>query len=592
MAYKLEEAGLDGILNGAQFPAWGHFGFHWITNHHNIAGMLTESASAKLATPLYIDPSQLTGGDQTPFPEYAPQTNFPNPWPGGWWRLRDIVERQKVSAWAILDLAARNKDTVLRNSYQKAKRQTERGAASKVQAYIVAPQQHDALTARKLVQVLLNQGIEVHQAAEDFHNNGCIYPKGTYVVFLAQPKFGVITQLLGQTEYPDNHWTRNPDGTTSIFDTATDTVAEYMGVDIIAATKPVHGTFDVVSQLPVQPGHVAGAGEHGFVFDARLNDSYRAVQRFLRQGITVWRTDEPLGVGDCALPAGTFVVDGAAAEQVKSIAAELGVCFCSLTQEPNVAKHELKPLRVGLYQRYYGGNADEGWTRFVFDKFEQPYETVMDDDIKAGNLKDKFDVLIFPSDWEQMIVDITQPSRDPRQAMFLRWFGDTVPPQYRSGIGQEGVKAVREFVEAGGRLVAFNRACQFAINTCNLNVRNVVEGLGAQDYVTHGSTLRSEVDIDDPLAYGMPEEALIFNWNSPVLQVADRFRAENYRVVVRYPEKDILQSGKLVGEQRIAGKAAMIAAKCGKGEAVLFAFAPQHRGQTHGTYKLLFNCLL
>ena len=127
IAYKLEENGKTGILNAAQFPGWGHFGWHWITPFHNIAGMLTESASANLATPVYVHPEQLEG-DSLQFPEYKAQSTFPHPWPGGWWRLRDVVEQKKIAAWALLDLAARNKETVLRNAYLKAKRQTERGA--------------------------------------------------------------------------------------------------------------------------------------------------------------------------------------------------------------------------------------------------------------------------------------------------------------------------------------------------------------------------------------------------------------------------------------------------------------------------------
>jgi hypothetical protein len=119
----------------------------------------------------------------------------------------------------------------------------------------------------------------------------------------------------------------------------------------------------------------------------------------------------------------------------------------------------------------------------------------------------------------------------------------------------------------------------------------VVAGLGPKDYNTHGSTLHVQIDNNDRLGLGMPEDALILNWDSPVLQINDNFRAENYRVIVRYPQENILQSGLLVGEERLAGKAAMVAARYGQGEVVLFAFPPQHRGQTHGTFKLLFNCL-
>jgi hypothetical protein len=126
IAYKLEEEGFKGILNAAQYAGWGHFGWHWITPFHNIAGMLTESATVNYATPVYVHPEQLKANARM-FPEYEAQSSFPNPWPGGWWHLRDIVEQQKTAAWAVLDQAARNKETVLKTAAIKAKNQILRG---------------------------------------------------------------------------------------------------------------------------------------------------------------------------------------------------------------------------------------------------------------------------------------------------------------------------------------------------------------------------------------------------------------------------------------------------------------------------------
>jgi hypothetical protein len=203
----LEEKGKSGILNDAQFSGWGHFGWHWITPFHNIAGMLTESASVKIATPIYIQPDQLRGGARQ-FPKYEAQTTFPDPWPGGWWRLRDIVDQQKITAWAALDLAARNRKTVLWNAYLKASRQTERGAAGEPKAYVIPVLQHDPLTAVKMINTLLLSGVEIQQAQADFAAGGISYPKGTFVISLAQPKMGLIRNLLGRTFYPDNDWTR------------------------------------------------------------------------------------------------------------------------------------------------------------------------------------------------------------------------------------------------------------------------------------------------------------------------------------------------------------------------------------------------
>ena len=161
-ATKLEAAGKTGVIGNAIYSGWGHMGFHWITPFHNIAGMLTESASARLATPLYIHPDSLRGGPRN-LPEYETQTNMPSLWPGGWWRVRDIVEQQKIAAWATVDLAARNREVVLWNMYLKGTRQTERGGKGDVKAYAIAMPQHDPLTARKLVNMLLNSGVEVQQ---------------------------------------------------------------------------------------------------------------------------------------------------------------------------------------------------------------------------------------------------------------------------------------------------------------------------------------------------------------------------------------------------------------------------------------------
>ncbi|MFQ6053323.1 MAG: M14 family zinc carboxypeptidase, partial [Candidatus Bathyarchaeia archaeon] len=244
MAYKLEEAGRTGVLNAAQYLGWGHLGFHWITAYHNIAGMLTESASARLATPLYVHRGQLRGDRRGTLASYDPQTNFPHPWPGGWWRLRDIVEQQKIAAWAALDLAARHRETLLRNAYLKAKRQTERGAQGEPRAYVIPRDQHDPLTGAKLVDKLLVQGVEIRVALEEFAADGVRYPAGSYVILLSQPKSGLVKTLLGRTRYPDNTWTRDRGGSPlRPQDTATDTMAEFMGVRVDPVSGRVEGAF-------------------------------------------------------------------------------------------------------------------------------------------------------------------------------------------------------------------------------------------------------------------------------------------------------------------------------------------------------------
>ncbi len=596
MAYKLEEAGKTGILNASLFPAWSHLGFHWMGNYHNIASMLTESAHAKLATPMYIHKNQLKGEDDRKqlldeggntlraFPHYKPQTNFPHPWEGGWWRVRDIVEQQKISAWGLLDMAARNKDTILRNAYLKAKRQTALGASDASTAYLIRPDQHDPLTVVRTINKLLVQGIDIQKSTQAFTANGSNYPAGTYCIPLNQPKMGVIKTLLGRTLYPDDAWTRQPDGTPQRpYDSATDTMAEFMGVEAVPVNGNIKGDFETVMAPEPLIGEVVGISQVGYLFDGRLNDSFKALNRLFDQGVEVSRLHETVVVGDEKFPAGAFVAAAGAENLLTEIAEDCGVTFHALESGLEIEQSEIRRARVGMYQRYWGGNMDEGWTRLVLEQYGFPYQTLRDAEIKAGNLNECIDVLILPDDPIDMIIGDNAEDR-------LR--ENPVPSEYRSGIGEEGVKAIKEFVQSGGTLVTLNQACNFVIETLDLPVQNVLTGKSAKDFYCPGSTLHASINTNHRLTYGMPDEGLIFFWSGPTFRVRPSFSNERCEILVEYPERDILQSGWLVGEEQIAGTAGLISVEYGEGSVVLFGFRPQHRAQTHGTFKLFFNALV
>lgn len=578
IAYKEEEAGMSGVLNMAQYSGWGHFGFHWVTPFHNIAGMLTESASAKLATPIYIHPQQLRG-DTRGLPEYEQQTTFPNPWPGGWWRLRDVVERQKISAWAILDLAARNRETVLWNAYLKAKRQTERGAAGDPAFYVVPAGQHDPLTAMKLVNKLLAQGVEVRQSAAAFTTSaGMAYAAGSWVVPMAQPKMGLIHYLLGRTRYPDNEWTRSRDGSPMRpYDMATDTLFEFMGVRVDPAGGALPSDLRRLD-ADLKPAGKIARGEAGYLLDTRLNDSFRAVNLLLDKGVAVRRVDST----------GDFVVAQAPQPVVDSVARETGVDFRPATAAP--ASHELKRLRVAMYQRYYGGNIDEGWTRLLLEQFGFPYKTLMDAEIKKGGLNERYDVIILPEDSTSRITGERTQRAGERAASSRP--DESVPPEYRTGIGNEGVTALKTFVEKGGTLVTLGGASQFAIEKLDVAARNVTSNRNSKQFWCPGSTLRLKVNNRHPLAYGMPADALGVFLNSTAFDIVPGEHDERYEVVARYPDRDLLESGWLLGEDTLAKKAAVLSVRQGSGRVVLIGIRAQHRAQTHGTYKLLFNALV
>jgi len=576
MAYKMDEAGLTGAIGSAIYSGWGHFGFHWITPFHNIAGMLTESASARLATPLFVQPDQLRGARA--LPEYQEQTTFPSPWPGGWWHVRDIVERQVVASLAPLEMAARNRETVLRNAFNKASRQIERGREGDVAAYVIPAEQHDHVTMQKMVDRLLDQGVSVEQALHEFDHEGRVYDAGTYVVSTAQPKRGVIRWLLGRTFYPDNSYTRDRDGDPiPPYDMSTDVMAEFMGVRVDPVATPVE------TELAGVYGHVEASGivsmgTFGYVLDGRLNDAFDAVNRLFAAGVPVRRADQD-GEG---FRAGDFIVGPAAEETtVEEAADESGVDFVALDVDATAASYPLTPRRIGVYQRYYGGNTDEGWTRWLLEDFQFEYATIRDADITSGRLSQRFDVIVLPDDAEEMML-----GPDSARA-------NEYPPEYRSGFGQAGVDALEAFVQNGGTLVTLSRAGDLVLDKFDVPVRNVVAGKWGNDFWAPGSTLRVRVDNDDPLGYGMPERALAtFLEGGQVYESVPGRRSADVTRLVTYVDRDILQSGWLLGEDAIANRAAMVSIRQGQGRIVMIGFRAQHRAQTHGTFKLFFNALM
>ena len=595
MGNRLEAAGKTGVIGSAIYSGWGHMGFHWITPFHNIAGMLTESASARLATPMFLHPDQLRGGPRG-LPEYESQVTMPSLWPGGWWRVRDIVEQQKIAAWATVDLAARNRETVLWNMYLKGTRQTERGANGPVKAFAIAAAQHDPLTVKKLVNMLLDSGVEVQQSKAQFIADSRVYGPGSFVVTMAQPKQGLVRWMLGRTYYPDNSYTRDKeDNPIRPYDMSTDTFAEFMGVRADPVSDKVTGDLTkLTARLPMS-GAVAATAPGGYLLSARLNDSYRAVNILLDKGVAVRRVARVDG-----FTPGDFIVAGGQQSVLADVAKQSGVDFAPIAGAPPANAHEIRKPRIALYQRYGGGNMDEGWTRLMFEQFNVPFKSIMDAEIKKGALEAHYDVIVLPADSIQAMTGERPAAGAGGPAGGGGGGGggfgggpDNTPPEYRSGFGAEGVKALQAFVEKGGTLLTFGSAGDLPIQRFGLPLRNIVAGLPGKQFWAPGSTLRVRFDPTNPIAYGMPSEGYaLFMAGSQVYEVTSTDRSQDVEIISTYVERDILQSGWLLGEQVIAKKAAAVTVKHGAGKVVLIGFRPQHRDQTHGTFKLVFNALL
>jgi Zinc carboxypeptidase len=262
-----------------------------------------------------------------------------------------------------------------------------------------------------------------------------------------------------------------------------------------------------------------------------------------------------------------------------------------------------KETRVAVYKSH-APSIDEGWTRWVLEQNGRtnpstnmddvvkgtgrsaPFSSLMDAEARDGKLSAKYDTIIIPD--------------QPRAAILNGHRPGTMPPEYTGGLGAEGVKALREFVEQGGTLVCLNRASDFAIEQFKLPLRDVVDGLPRTEFYVPGSILRIELDTSDPIAKGMPKESIAWAENSPVFEIvrtgsgSDRVDVppSNVHVIAWYPkDKDPLLSGWLLGGDRIKGKAALVEVGMGKGRIILFGFRPQYRGQSLATYPLFFNAI-
>jgi hypothetical protein len=441
---------------------------------------------------------------------------------------------------------------------------------------------------QKLINKLLGQGVTVERAPAEFVPEGRVYGPGSFVVSMAQPKRGLIRWVLGQTYYPDNSFTRDSDGNPiRPYDLSSDNFAEFMGVRADPVKTPLEGPLTRVTDRLDPDGDVT-PGSNGYVLDGRLNDAFLAVNRLLAGGTSVRRVAH----GGNGVGTGDFVIEAnVSAETLQGIAAETGVDFMPLVGEVPPASYPIERQRIGMYHRYLGGNMDEGWTRLLLENFEFEYTKMLDEDILAGNLQQEYDVIILAADSKAMMTGIRGGGGEGGYGRGGR--PSTIPPEYRSGFGQAGLDALEAFVEDGGTLVTFAQAGDLAIDEFGLPVRNAVAGMWGNEFWSPGSTLKVEVNNTNPYAFGMPEDALaLFLAQGQVYETVSGPASAGVNRIVTYKDRDILQSGWLLGEEAIADKAAMVSVKHGDGTVVLIGFRPQHRIQTHGTFKLFFNALM
>jgi hypothetical protein len=580
MGFRFAQERKPGAVSRVSYDVWWNGGMRSTPYYHNMVGILTETNLYRYATPHYYEPDSLPSAFREGLSGEYPSVFYPDPWRGGWWRIRDAMDYMMTASMAVADIGALRRREWLYNMYQMGRDAIEAGERGGPFAYVIPPDQWDAGEAVELVNVLRRGAVEIHRATAPFTVGGVRYPAGSYVAFAAQPFRAHLVDLMEPQRYPDKRI--YPGGPPDPpYDMTGWTLPIQMGVRADRIEQPFEMAAEPVRTQSVspEPGQVRGRGPV-YLLSPNGNASFRAVNRLLAAGSEVTRASRAFRAAGADWPAGTFLVR-ADAEAVRPLAEELGLDFAGV-RRPNVPATVLAQPLIGLYKSWVA-NMDEGWTRWLLEQYGFRFETLTDADIRAGDLS-RFSAILLPDQRAGEILEGHAPGE--------------MPAEYTGGVGIGGVESLRRYVRDGGTLVALDHAADFAIEQLRLPVRNVLREVPGEEFFIPGSLIRIAVDTSDPLAAGMREEAAAFFVRSQAfeLEPADGEGAPDVGevdVVARYAERDLLMSGWELGADRhIAGRAAVMRAPVGEGQVVLIGFRPQFRAQPRATFKLLFNALL
>ena len=510
IASDMTAAGKTGISIHASYDFWTP-SRHYQAFHGGLR-ILTESASAKLATPITITPDQIAA-DALGYSPRERSWNYLQPWLGGTWHLRDIIDYQELAFESLLYNAAIHREEMLRAFYRVGQDQVAR---TKPWGAIIPRQQADGEATRRMLQTLADGDVEILRDQQ-----------GNAVVPFQQPYSGYAKALLERQHYPNE--LLYPGGPPKRpYDVTAHTLPLLFGVEARFVEDPVKGPLvpanikERISSVPNLASDTA---------------SWIAANQAWANGRAVFRST-----------VGAF----------------------HFGNDPGPGWREIKRPRIGLYQSWTA-NMDEGWTRWLFEDIGFAYTTLHNPDFQAGDLRSRFDAIIFPDQSSNSIATGNPPG--------------SMPPDYTGGIGDKGAAALLEFANAGGTLIFLNRASNYAIDHLGVKAKNVLANVPPRDFYSPGSLLNVTLDTSNPLTYGLPRDVAVWSESSPAFETSEPS-------VARYPERGILASGWLLGETRIAGKTALVDARSGSGHIILFGMRPQYRAQSYLTFKLLFNALV
>lgn len=593
-ALDISATGKKGVLSYGVYDFWSPLRDY--ISLHNGLRILTESASANIASPVNIPYQKLGRG--IGYDAKVTAWNFPDPWKGGWWHLGDIVDYQHDAFFSIAKNAATFRERYLTNFYTIGQHAVNR-TLGQPYAWVIPADQADPVVTTRLINTLRIADVEVQKATASFSANGQQFPAGSYIVPLGQPFGAFAKSVLEVQRYPNIP--QYPGGPLQRpYDVTAQTLPLLFGVKAVEVKDKFEASAERVGNAKPAPGHFEGQSPAGYFISDTTNSSLYAFFSLLAQNVQAYRLTSGAEPGKIYIP----VQPGIEAKLSKA-AADFSLDIKPVPAAPGGNALAVHLPRIGLYQSWVP-SMDEGWTRFIFDQNHIPYTRLVDADIRKGALDKRFDVIILPDNAPRAITvgsrsfgegENPAPSSNAKPQAEAAGASaappnDTgtpippTPPEFTGGLGPEGVSALQAFASAGGTIVALNRASEVYTKKGGA-VENALESVDRKAFYIPGSILQVAVDPTNPIAFGATPTVPIFYENGPVFHVSSSAQS-----IASFETDSPLLSGWILGGNFLKGTSVIAQENVGKGRLILFGFRPQYRAISEVTYKFLINALL
>ena len=593
MITDMTEAGLAGVCHSYIFDDYWP-GSTETCIWKSVIGMLTEMASIKYATPIFIEPNELKVYGKG-LSEYKKSINMPLPWQGGWWRLSDMLEYEIASTMSILKTASTYRKEILKFRNDLCRNEVQNGRTKPPYYYILPIAQHDQSELVELVNLLREHGVTVQRLSKSTMLEDKSFNTGDIVVLLAQPFRAFIKEVMEKQEYPLRHYT--PGGEIiKPYDITSWSLPLHKGVKAVEINTRSEKLESLLEELQTEfkiqklyPQNFWAAA-----FCVNNNESFKIAFNALKLGLKVERLKQKVNLNEEVIPNGSFIIYNDS--KLNTLVNDLKVSPIILNESMKFGATPLNMPRIALVETYFH-DMDAGWTRFVFDSYSIPFTVLSPGEFEKTDFVKNYDILIFPDVDKNILMEGKYKAKD-------QYYIADYPPEYTKGIGKEGIKNLMTFLDKGGIIISWGRSTNLFIGNLEivhgkddkeefrLPVQEISQQIEKEGLYCPGSMMRTLLLEDHPLTLGMEKQIGVFFRGKPVFSTSIPSFDMDRRVIGKFPEKDILLSGYCEKEESVGNKTNLVWLKKGKGQLVLFGFNPQFRASTPVAFKLLFNALL